>query len=87
MPRLEMVSTKITSNGHYKFLVTPFFIDFWRDKISKNRAAFFQYDFLLTNGISSIDETDILVRLKRLFKILAYHLEVELDENETSWVN
>ena len=83
--RLEMISTKISSNAAYKFLVIPFLLDFWKEIIKNNKSAFFEYDYLVSKGLRKVSSTKILLVPKTLFEILTHHLEIEPSDLQRRW--
>jgi hypothetical protein len=86
--RLEMISTKVVATeAPYKFLVVPFFEDFWQDRIQKNPTEFFEYSFLLKKGILKFQNKDPRVKLRKMFQVLAYHLHYDMSEKEEEWYN
>ncbi|WP_276501350.1 hypothetical protein [Terrimonas pollutisoli] len=85
--RLEMISTKVAAESAYKFMVEPFLIDFWNAKMQEQAHEFFQYDFLMAKGIPTIHKAGPDKKLKKLFRILCYHLEIEPDTKIEDWLN
>lgn len=84
--RLEMISKKV-GVAAYDFIVVEFFKIFWNMKINRLKDDFQNYKHLITNGIPKYEKSNSSNKLKVLFRILCYHLNLTPEDNINSWLN
>lgn len=83
--RLEMDMTSRGTSAAYIFLAVPFFIDFWKKTIEEKNQEFVNYDHLKSKGWNFIVSAPELSKLRRLFRVLCYHLEIDEPDQLRYW--
>lgn len=84
--RLENMSHKVAGTANYRFIVIPFMIDFWTQRIRDDKISFEEYNFLIEKGVSDVENADPLKKMRKLFSVLAYHLNHDTNDEEQKWL-
>jgi len=85
--RLENYAGKVTGTANLRFIVIPFFIDFWSNRTDTEPESFREYAFLKNKGWEDIKNAPPLDQLRKLFTVLAYHLNYEPGQQEQNWLD
>lgn len=84
---LTQLASKLPNKSVNYFLITPFFVDFWKYKLQYRNCDFVFTKHLIENGFPSIDSSKIQTRLKKLYRVICYHLEYEVGEELSVWLS
>ena len=84
---LTLLASKFPNSSANYFLITPFFVDFWKFKFESKTSDFVFGKHLAEKGFPSIDSSKVHIRLKKLYRVICYHLEYEPTEDINSWLS
>lgn len=70
----------------YRYLIVPFFDQFWRNKVITHPKEFSQRDHLVTKGFTLIDKTDWPNKVQTIFRILSDHLKIDATQETRDYI-
>ncbi len=63
-------------------LIRPFFVEFWEQKFHRHQNEFAYQKHLISTGWPEIATTKGVAGLRKLFQVMAHHLDQEFDESQ-----
>ncbi|MGN7887485.1 hypothetical protein [Dyadobacter sp. 22481] len=75
------VVSRSPSEALLRLVVRPFFVEFWKQKFQLQPEAFDNRAHLTDKGWPAIASEKGVAGLRKLFQVMAYHLNQEFDEN------
>lgn len=80
-------NTKKMSLGTYKFILVPFFERFWLRQYCERPTDFLHKNLWVSKSLPYYETGKWDSKLKRLFKILCFHLNYEPSNKESEWLD
>jgi hypothetical protein len=60
----------------YRFLIVPYFENFWKQKIITHSAEFTGKELLKSKGLKLIDQSTLDAKIQTIFRVISDHLEI-----------
>lgn len=84
--RVENHTMKI-SIGTYRFIVLPFFKNYWLTRYEAEREAFFDPIYFKTKGLEHYEKSKWDKKLRSWFRVICHHLEYGTSTQEQNWLD
>lgn len=73
--------------GFYKFMIVPFFEDFWLKKFDKHNREFSDNSFWLDKSVPSFKNAANSHKLRKIFRTLRHHLPLKTTSIQDDWID